>query len=76
MQVTTASILDMSNKNFIIPSFQRAYSWEKEQWEELFDDLKLVISKKTPHFIGSIVIQKQTSTEFIVIDGQQRLTTI
>ncbi len=78
MHVNKASIhskMPIQGINFVIPPFQRAYSWEKENWEELFNDLKLVIDKNTHHFIGSVVIQKK-GLELIVIDGQQRLTTI
>ena len=78
MHVDKASIhtkMPVQGINFVIPPFQRAYSWEKENWEELFDDLKLILDNTTPHFIGSVVIQKK-EYELIVIDGQQRLTTI
>jgi len=70
-------------KQFSIPIFQRMYSWQKEECQQLWDDIIRTGSNiQTPsHFIGSIVyiggIAKVIDPEpFMVIDGQQRLTTI
>lgn len=71
--------------DFIIPPYQRPYSWEVEEAEELFDDLyeffceqeKVSPDKKEVYFLGSIVIVKaENNTRSEVIDGQQRLTTL
>ena len=66
-------------KTFKVPDYQRSYSWNEEQWEDLWYDVQ-EISKNESHFMGSIVvIQKQDIKErgwMEVIDGQQRLTTI
>lgn len=62
---------------YVIPKFQREYSWNKENWEELFND---VFDGDGGHFIGSIIcINGGADTlrpELELIDGQQRLTTI
>ncbi len=62
---------------YIIPKFQREYIWNKDNWEELLND---VLESDGNHFIGSIIcINKGTDTfnpELELIDGQQRLTTI
>jgi len=66
---------------FIIPPFQRNYTWSKEQCNELFDDIVNAAKKKKSHYIGNIVyyIGKNNSasfSEYILIDGQQRITSI
>ena len=48
--------LDGSDKRFIIPVYQRNYSWQKKQCEQLFNDLKQLMQKEqSPHFFGSVV---------------------
>ena len=70
-------------KQFIIPIFQRTYSWEKSHCEQLWQDILRVGagSDKDSHFIGSVVYipERETSaaiSRWLVIDGQQRITTI
>ena len=83
---------------YVIPEFQRSYSWEKEkQWEPLWDDVRDVVdrvlqarshghSRVAPHFMGALVLQGDPDAPVdvpgvlgrrsIVVDGQQRLTTL
>lgn len=68
---------------FTIPSYQRPYSWEKEQAGELLDDLLLAlgvgnapVEELNPYFLGSIVLIKEDAPPAEVVDGQQRLTTL
>lgn len=75
-------IIEGTNQ-YVVPLFQRAYSWDKKQWEDLWNDLvSLIESDEThTHFIGSIVTIPTNSvpegvSKFLLIDGQQRLTTI
>src|SRR5262249_29262833 len=63
--------------------FQRPYSWESPQWAALWHDLAELCEEESPrnHFIGSIVTMPSKSvpegvTKYILIDGQQRLTTL
>ncbi|HMW05430.1 MAG TPA: DUF262 domain-containing HNH endonuclease family protein [Leptospiraceae bacterium] len=59
-----------------IPDYQRPYSWEKEQIEELWDDIIDAWSKnEDTYFLGSMILIKKEN-KFLVIDGQQRLTTL
>nr|WP_295777982.1 DUF262 domain-containing protein [Rhodoferax sp.] len=58
---------------FEIPRFQRPYSWERDNWEEFWNDVFL--PKQQDYFIGSIVTFAKGQYKAIV-DGQQRLTTI
>ena len=68
-------------KQFILPIYQRRYSWEKEQCDQLWDDVLRVGEDENiqSHFLGSIVSREEVSTrvqQLLVIDGQQRLTTL
>ncbi len=75
-------IKDNQKNQLVIPIYQRVYSWEKEQCKELWDDIIKVggDDKMDGHFIGSIlyVLDGITHSDnaLLIIDGQQRLTTI
>lgn len=76
---TVKSLLSR-NYRFIVPEYQRQYSWAEEQWQDFWDDLVGLDDGET-HFLGSIVVvEKGTAIDeldkFEVVDGQQRLTTI
>ncbi|QEF31383.1 DUF262 domain-containing protein [Helicobacter pylori] len=69
------------NNQFVIPIYQRVYSWKKEQCEQLWDDIIKIggNDKMNRHFIGSILYVRNGNTHsspLLIIDGQQRLTTI
>lgn len=69
------------NNQFVIPIYQRLYSWKKEQCEQLWDDIIKIggNDKANGHFIGSILyvrVDDTHSSPLLIIDGQQRLTTI
>ncbi|GAA8082072.1 DUF262 and DUF1524 domain-containing protein [Helicobacter pylori] len=69
------------NNQFVIPIYQRLYSWGREQCKQLWDDIIKIggNDKMNGHFIGSIlyVLDGNTpSSPLLIIDGQQRLTTI
>lgn len=68
-------------KRFVIPVYQRNYDWKIENCKQLYDDLiKVIRNNRKSHFFGSVVSVYEPSSarniEFLVIDGQQRLTTI
>ncbi len=75
-------IKDNQKNQLVIPIYQRVYSWEKEQCKELWDDIIKIggDDKMDGHFIGSIlyVLDGFTHSDntLLIIDGQQRLTTI
>lgn len=80
---TTLRNLLEGGKQFQIPLFQRPYSWNEENWETLWEDLMSLYNEeiKGYFFLGPIVTQAILGTAdgispFIVIDGQQRLTTL
>lgn len=86
MKATSANFLTVIKgpKQFVIPIYQRTYSWQIAQCNKLFNDiLRISRDANTPgHFIGSVVyFQESIHTvsdvpKLLVIDGQQRLTTI
>ncbi|MGL5021347.1 MAG: DUF262 domain-containing protein [Mycoplasmatales bacterium] len=70
-------ILKESDKKFIIPVYQRNYSWSSKQCEVLFDDImKIYNGENERHFVGSMVIKLVHKSTEEIIDGQQRLTTL
>ena len=72
METRKNNIGSLKKLKFEIPFYQRAYSWEKQDIEKLISDINC---KKEGHYLGNIVVKKKDD-KFIVIDGQQRLTTI
>lgn len=61
-----------------VPFFQRQYVWTRDNWEELLNDL---LNTKKTHFLGALILKQQDTLsgeakETLVIDGQQRLTTL
>ncbi len=75
-------IKDNQKNQLVIPIYQRLYSWEKEQCKQLWDDIIKIggNDKMDRHFIGSILYvlngNKHSGNPLLIIDGQQRLTTI
>src|SRR3989337_205032 len=70
-------------KQYVVPLFQRSYDWNKKEWEVLWNDIIELCETNNPrtHFIGSIVTMPTISvpegvTKYLLIDGQQRLTTV
>ena len=86
MKATEAKFLDFLKKSpqFVIPIYQRTYSWTERECRQLWDDIVRTGSNDavSAHFVGSIVyIEKGLSqvisqSPLLVIDGQQRLTTV
>lgn len=86
MKATEAKLLSFLQKSpqFVIPIYQRTYSWTEKQCRQLWDDILRAGSSDTiaVHFIGSIVYIEQGLSQvshqapLLVIDGQQRLTTV
>lgn len=85
MKATEAKLLDFLKKSpqFIIPIYQRTYSWSEPQCQQLWDDILRAGTDDNigGHFIGSVVYIEQglyqvsSQSPLLVIDGQQRLTT-
>jgi uncharacterized protein with ParB-like and HNH nuclease domain len=65
-----------NSKVYKVPPFQRDYSWKEEQWEELWWDICDLDIDEQVHYLGAVVLQKLSEKEYIIIDGQQRITTL
>src|SRR5438132_1709944 len=86
MKASETKFLDFLKgpKQFIIPIYQRTYSWTLKQCEQLWEDIVRAAKdeKVAGHFVGSIVYiekglyQISSIPQLLVIDGQQRLTTL
>ena len=77
------NFLQAANVQFVIPVYQRNYDWNQNQCKQLINDIISVeLDNRTSHFIGSIVFIHEGAystsevKELVIIDGQQRLTTI
>ena len=83
---TTIKQLLLSNKQFVIPRFQREYSWDKKNYQEFFEDMVDNLSidsgviNHNQYFLGTMLfigdVAEVADQEIMVVDGQQRLTTI
>ena len=86
MKATEAKLLDFLKKSpqFVIPIYQRTYSWTEKECRQLWDDILRTGRNEniSVHFVGSIVYietglsQVTHQSPLLVIDGQQRLTTV
>ena len=86
MKAVEAKLLEFLKKSpqFVIPIYQRTYSWSEHECNQLWEDILRTGSDEdvSAHFVGSIVyIQKglyqiSSQSPLLVIDGQQRLTTV
>jgi len=83
MNAFKSNIFEYMNgpRQYNIPIYQRVYSWENEQCQRLWNDIVLMQKEEREgHFVGSIVrIDEVSAAGFpkaMIIDGQQRLTTL
>ncbi len=77
--LTIAQLLGSENEQYVIPAYQRRYSWKRHQVEDLWDDLR-VLEERDTHLLGTIVCLTGQHAAGInrleLVDGQQRLATI
>src|SRR5271167_2898295 len=88
MEATPTQIINYFSgfKQNLVPLFQRPYTWGERQWRTLWEDVigfygRESVAPKSTHFMGAVVTMSARSvpvgvSKFLVIDGQQRLTTI
>ena len=87
MQAAPTPIINFFNglKQYVVPLFQRSYSWEKKNWKQLWEDIEMLMESDvgigSAHFLGAVVTSPTVSVpvgvgKHMVIDGQQRLTTL
>ena len=75
---TTIKDILYANINYIIPRYQRKYVWAEKNWNDMIEDIFRIIDNNnmnSEHFLGSFILEKSGENQ-IVIDGQQRLTTL
>lgn len=65
-----------NGKIYRVPQFQRDYSWEQDNWEDLWNDIEMAATSNGGHYMGSVVLQSTNGKEYLIIDGQQRFTTL
>lgn len=79
-QTRMMDFMEGSKNRYVIPVYQRKYSWKHDNCRQLYDDLKRIVRDgRNSHFFGSIVadlVGSGSKVEYHVIDGQQRLTTV
>ena len=76
-ETLTLNDLFSKDRTYSVPKYQRNYSWDEYQWEDLWSDIEDLEKSNYPHFMGSIVLQETKDVKNIdIIDGQQRLSTL
>jgi len=77
-EIKLVSIKDLHGKKFFIPNYQRGYKWREKDVEYLIDDIaEIAENDESDYCLQPIVVApKNDENEFILVDGQQRLTTI
>lgn len=74
---TTIRGLFDTSIQFIIPVYQRAYSWQEDNWNVFLQDLMEQVNRENEYSYGNLLLETiKKDSEYDVIDGQQRLTTL
>ena len=78
-KLRSIGICSMTRTVYTVPVYQRNYAWRAEQIEQLISDIQDAIDDgEDGYFLGNLIVTERASTitDFEVIDGQQRLTTL
>lgn len=79
LNTKSSSYLELigTGKTYRVPPYQRDYSWNEEQWEDLWADLlELRSGRDRIHYLGALVLEPINDREFLIVDGQQRFATL
>lgn len=79
MEVRKANInkfISTGDMVFVIPVYQRNYDWDKDNCHQLYLDVKSLIGTNMTHFMGTICYKMEGRYKSVIIDGQQRITSI
>lgn len=79
LNTRTTNLLELigNGRIYRVPPYQRDYSWEEEQWEDLWNDIIDLRGRPDDrHYMGALVVEGKSDREFLIIDGQQRLATL
>lgn len=74
-KLTFSELLER-NCYYKVPIFQRQYSWSKDEWSDLYEDLEKAIINNSQHFFGFIMLKPESDKYVSIIEGQQRLSTV
>jgi hypothetical protein len=79
LKTNDVTFLDLigNGKKYHVPAYQRDYSWEQEQWEDLWNDIEeLTVATDGRHYMGALVVESTSDRDFQIVDGQQRIATL
>ncbi len=79
LNTRTISYLELigNGKRYRVPPYQRDYSWNEEQWDDLWNDIvDLHNQTDSYHYMGALVVQAESDRDLLIIDGQQRMATL
>ncbi|MBQ7905099.1 MAG: DUF262 domain-containing protein [Spirochaetaceae bacterium] len=76
MNSKTMTLSKFFQNYYIIPDYQRGYSWQDNQIEDFWEDITSAFEKKVKHYFGTVYLKSIQDGVYEVIDGQQRLTTL
>jgi len=79
LETRTITLLELlgNGRQYVIPPYQRDYSWSDENWDDLWTDiLALRTDPAASHYMGAMVAEAQSDRQSCIIDGQQRLATL
>jgi uncharacterized protein with ParB-like and HNH nuclease domain len=78
LDTDTVNLNDLfaNGRKYRVPVYQRDYSWQEENWDDLWEDIVAVRKHGHPHYMGAIVLQDLKDRSYSIIDGQQRLATL
>ncbi len=78
LDTKTANLNDIlsNGKKYRVPVYQRDYSWQEENWDDLWADIIAVKRDDLTHYMGAIVLQDHKDKSYSIIDGQQRIATL
>jgi hypothetical protein len=79
LKTNDVTFLDLigNGKKYHVPAYQRDYSWEQEQWEDLWNDIEELLSQpEGRHYMGALVVESTSDRDFQIVDGQQRIATL
>ena len=85
-ETNLAALLE-GRKQYLVPLYQRTYSWQEKNFQQLWDDLQLLVERRhdnrnATHFLGPMVFAPTTDIgptalkQYTIVDGQQRLLTL
>jgi uncharacterized protein with ParB-like and HNH nuclease domain len=75
-QQQTLEQLLKNNLSYVVPFFQREFSWGKDDWDDFLEDANKTMKEKKGHFFGFMTFKKPENDEIPIIEGQQRLATV